>query len=402
LHHYKKSELQRTMATRPAEKPADPCFSSGPCAKRPGWSLAALENALTGRSHRSAEGKARLKEVIDRHRVLLGIPVDYRVAIVPGSDTGAIEMAMWSMLGERGVDVVAWDIFGQSWLKDITEQLKINDVRTFTASHGGIPDLLKTDSNRDVVFTWNGTTSGVCVPDGDWIKAERSGLTFCDAVSGVFTCDLPWDRLDVTTWSWQKTLGGEAAHGMLALSPRAAERLARFKPQRPLPKVFRMTLNGALNEGLFRGETLNTPSMIAVEDCIDALKWAESIGGLAGVLRRIEANYATLENWVKKTEWIEFLAAEGFRSKTSVCLKIVDSRFLSENEMTQRDFIKNMTRMLESEKAGYDIAGHALAPPGLRIWCGPTAESTNLAALLPWIEWAFETLMEKGMEPYIS
>ncbi len=385
------------MAQKPAKKPANPCFSSGPCAKRPGWNLRALENALTGRSHRSSGGISRLREVIDHHRTLLGIPQDYRIAIVPGSDTGAVEMAMWSMMGARGVDAFAWDIFGHEWVNDITGQLKIKDTRVFTAPFGELPDLSAADSDRDLVFTWNGTTSGVCVPDGDWIKSDRKGLTFCDATSGIFACDLPWDKLDVTTWSWQKSIGGEAAHGMLALSPRAIERLTSYTPERPLPRVFRMTSHGLLNEGLFCGETINTPSMLATEDCIDALKWAESIGGLEGTIERINANYAILESWVRKTGWIEFLAEdEKIRSKTSVCLKITNPWFLAKNAPERLHFVRTMARMLEQEKAGYDLASHKMAPPGLRIWCGPTIEAENISALLPWIEWAFETAMAKG------
>lgn len=385
------------MAQKPLRRPSNPCFSSGPCAKHPGWNLSALENALTGRSHRSTGGKAHLREVIDRHRALLGIPQDYRVAIVPGSDTGAMEMAMWAMLGKRGVDSLAWDVFGHMWLRDVTEQLRINDVRTFTAPFGELPDLSAIDSDRDLVFTWNGTTSGVRVPDGGWIKSDRKGLTFCDATSGVFAYDLPWDKLDVTTWSWQKTLGSEAAHGMLALSPRAVERLACYTPDWPLPRIFRMTSDGMLNEGLFCGETINTPSMLAVEDCLDALKWMESIGGLKAAIQRVGTNYAVLEDWIRDTDWIEFLVKdEKIRSKTSVCLSITDQRFLSKDDSTRQNLIRNMTVMLERERAGYDIASHKMAPPGLRVWCGTTVEAENISALLPWIEWAFEAAMAGG------
>lgn len=379
------------MFPKPVRKPDNPCFSSGPCAKHPGWSLTALENTLTGRSHRSVEGKVRLKEVIDRHRDLLGIPPDYRLAIVPGSDTGAIEMALWSMLGERGVDALAWDVFGHEWLKDITGQLRIEDVRSFTAPYGQLPDLSKTSPGRDIVFTWNGTTTGVCVPDGEWIEDSREGLTFCDATSAVFAYPLPWDKLDVTTWSWQKSIGGEAAHGMLALSPRAAKRLARYAPDRPLPRIFRMVTDGILNEGLFCGETINTPSLLAVEDCLDALKWVESIGGLKGSIKRTRDNYTILKQWVEKTPWAGFLARdESHRSMTSVCLTLIDPRLPPDKGMDRHDAVRRMTRRLEQERAAYDIASHKMAPAGLRIWCGPTIEAKDVAALLPWIEWAVE------------
>lgn len=378
------------MSEKPVKKPVNPCFSSGPCAKRPGWSLDALEGAFTGRSHRAAEGKARLKDVIDRHRALLGIPADYRVAIVPASDTGAIEMAMWSMLGERGVDVLAWEAFGEEWLNDIVKQLKIADARTFAVGYGELPDLSQTDTDRDVVFTWNGTTGGVRVPNADWIKSDRRGLTFCDATSAVFAYDLPWDKLDVTTWSWQKVLGGEAAHGMLVLSPRAVERLVTFKPDRPLPKIFRLTSGGKLIEGVFVGETINTPSMLAAEDCLDALKWVEGLGGIPALMRRVDANFSAVERWVAKTDWIDFLCDNAAaRSKTSVCLKITDPWFTALDDAGRQDFIKAMTKKIDKEGAGYDLAGHAKAPAGLRIWCGATVETQDVEALMPWLDWAF-------------
>lgn len=378
------------MTSKPSVKPANPCFSSGPCAKRPGWSLAALGHAFVGRSHRAAEGKARLKEVIDRHRALLGIPEDYRIAIVPASDTGAIEMAMWSMLGQRGVDVLAWEAFGEEWLNDVTKQLKLSDVRSFAVGYGELPDLAQVDCDRDVVFTWNGTTGGVRVPDANWIAADRKGLTFCDATSAVFAYDLPWDKLDITTWSWQKVLGGEAAHGMIVLSPRAVERLTTYKPERPLPKIFRMTSGGKLGEGLFAGETINTPSMLAVEDCIDALKWVEQIGGVPALMKRVEANYNAVANWVEKTGWAEFLCDDAAaRSKTSVCVKITDPWFMQKDDGARQDFIKAMTKKIDKEGAGYDLAGHAKAPAGLRIWCGATVEAADVEKLLPWLDWAF-------------
>lgn len=378
------------MSQKPVTKPNNPCFSSGPCAKRPGWSVEVLKNAFTGRSHRAAEGKKRLQDVVDMQRRILQIPDDYRMAIVPASDTGAVEMALWSMLGERGVDVLAWENFGEEWLKDITKQLKLADVRTFTAPYGELPDLSQVDCDRDVVFTWNGTTGGVRVPNADWIPADRKGLTFCDATSGVFAYHMDWSKLDVITWSWQKVLGGEAGHGMIVLSPRAVERLTSYKPDRPLPKIFRMTGNGKLSEGIFQGETINTPSMLAVEDARDALAWAESVGGVEGLRKRTDASYAALEDWVAKTPWIEFLPDRAdVRSKTSVCLKIVDQGFLALDDAGKQDFIKAMGKLLDKERAAYDIAGHKAAPAGLRIWCGATVEASDVAALTPWLDWAF-------------
>ncbi len=375
---------------KPQRKPNNPCFSSGPCAKRPGWSFDALKGAMLGRSHRAGPLKAQLKEVIDLHKEILGIPADYRVGIVPASDTGAFEMALWSMLGARGVDVFAWEAFSSDWLKDITGQLKISDTRTFETPYGGLPDLSQADPARDSVFVWNGTTSGVRVPDGDWISAKREGLTFCDATSAVFAYDLPWAKLDVVTWSWQKVLGGEAAHGMLVLSPRAVERLESYKPDRALPKIFRMTAKGKLNEALFEGATINTPSMLAVEDCLDALRWVKSIGGLKGTIKRTAENFAVIEKWVSKTDWIEFLAETSETvSKTSVCLKITDAWFKGLAAADQENFIKAMTKLLEKEAAGYDIAGYRDAPAGLRIWCGATVETADVEALLPWIEWSY-------------
>jgi phosphoserine aminotransferase len=375
---------------KPLVRPRIPNFASGPCAKRPGWTLAALKAALTGRSHRAKPGRAKLKEVVDRSRAVLGIPADHRVAIVPASDTGAIEMAMWSLLGARGVDVLAWESFGEGWATDISKQLKLSDVRLMRAPYGAIPDLAKVDTDRDVVFTWNGTTSGVCVPNGAWIKPDRQGLTLCDATSAAFAMELPWDKLDVVTWSWQKALGGEAAHGMLVLSPRAVARLESYTPPWPLPKIFRLTSKGKISEGIFREETINTPSMLAVEDAIDGLKWAESIGGRPALIARAKANLATIAQWVEQTGWIDFLAEDpAIRSWTSVCLKLVDDWFQRMPEEAQRAAVKRLEGLLDAEGVAYDIAGHRDAVPGLRIWCGSTVEQSDVAALLPWLDWAY-------------
>ncbi|MCF8495544.1 MAG: phosphoserine transaminase [Alphaproteobacteria bacterium] len=378
---------------KPSRKPVNPCFSSGPCAKRPGWSLEALSGAFLGRSHRASAPKARLKEVIDLHKSLLGIPADYRVGIVPASDTGAVEMALWSMLGARGVDVLAWESFSEEWLKDITNQLKLPDVRTFTAPYGGIPDLSQADPARDIVFVWNGTTSGVRVPDADWISDKREGLTICDATSAVFAYDLPWKKLDVVTWSWQKVLGGEAAHGMIALSPRAVKRLETYVPPRPLPKIFRMTSKGKISEGIFTGDTINTPSMLAVEDCVDALRWVERLGGLRATIARSAANLAAVEQWVAQSGWADFLAEKAdIRSATSVCLKVTDSWFVSQSIEKQSALINELCKLVEKDGAGYDIKSYRDAPPGLRIWCGATVEAEDIEALLPWLDWAYESV----------
>jgi len=375
---------------KPQRRPACPNFSSGPCAKRPGYSVTALQNALFGRSHRSKLGKARLKEVITRSRDLLGMPKDYRLAITPASDTGAVEMILWSLLGPRGVDALTWESFGEGWVTDIEKQLKIKDLRVFRAPYGQIPDLSKVDTDRDVVFPWNGTTSGGRIPNGDWIKADRQGLTICDATSGVFAMDLPWDKLDVVTWSWQKVLGGEAAHGMLALSPRAVERLNSYTPPWPMPKIFRLTNKGKFSEGIFAEETINTPSMLAVEDAIDSLKWAESIGGLPKLKARCESNLATIAAWVEKTPWVDFLVEDPkVRSCTSVCLKIVADGFDKLPAEQQWAAVKKIESLLDAEGVAYDIAGHRDAVPGLRIWCGATIERSDVEALLPWLDWAF-------------
>lgn len=377
---------------KPSVKPNNPKFSSGPCAKRPGWSVSGLEDAWLGRSHRAGGGKAKLKEVIDRHVTLLGIPEGYRCAIVPASDTGAVEMAMWNLLGQRGVDMLGWESFGLDWIKDVTDQLKLNDVRVFKAGYGQLPNLNDVDTDRDVVFTWNGTTSGVRVPNADWIKEDRKGLTICDATSAVFAYDLPWEKLDVVTWSWQKVLGSEAAHGMLVLSPRAAERLQNYIPDRPLPKIFRLTKGDKLIEGAFQGSTLNTPSMLATEDCLDALKWVESIGGLKATIKRSDDNFKAVADWVQKTDWIEFLAEdENTISTTSICLKITDPWFNEKSEEDRTAFVKNMVKMLEVEEAAYDIASYRAAPAGIRIWGGATVDPEDTAKLMPWLDWAYES-----------
>ncbi len=380
---------------KPSQKPKNPCFSSGPCAKRPGWSFDALKGAFLGRSHRAAQPKAQLKEVIEKHRSTLGIPADYKIGIVPASDTGAVEMVLWSMLGARGVDVFSWEAFSTDWLKDITGQLKLADVKSYEAPYGKIPDLSQAKADRDVVFVWNGTTSGVKVANADWISDSREGLTICDATSAVFAYDLPWKKLDVVTWSWQKVLGSEGAHGMLVLSPRAVERLESYKAERPLPKIFRMTKKDKdgktkLNTEIFEGSTINTPSMLAVADCLDALNWVESIGGLKATIKRSNDSFKAIEAWVAKTPWIEFLAEKPeTRSVTSVCLKISDPWFTGLSDDQQQAFIKALTKTLDSEGVGYDIAGYRDAPAGLRIWCGATVETSDVQALLPWIEYAF-------------
>ena len=376
---------------RPAQKPNRPFFSSGPCAKRPGWSAAALSGAWTGRSHRAAGGKAKLAEIIDRSRAILGIPDDYRIGIVPASDTGAVEMALWSLLGARGVDMLAWESFGKGWVTDVAKQLKLEDIRVLEADYGDLPDLTQADFARDVVFTWNGTTSGVCVPDGGWIAADRQGLTICDATSAAFAMDLPWDKLDVTTWSWQKVLGGEGAHGMLVLSPRAVERLESHTPAWPLPKIFRLTKGGKLIEGIFKGETINTPSMLCVEDAIDSLKWAESIGGLPKLIQRSKNSLAAVSSWVERTDWVEFLAKDpATRSTTSICLRITDTGVLSGDEAMGAP--KKIAALLEKEGIAFDIGGYRDAPPGLRIWGGATVEPLDIQMLMPWIEWAHEEI----------
>ena len=379
-----------TAGPLPAAKPANPCFSSGPCAKRPGWDVSALAGALVGRSHRSKPGKARLAEVIDLTREILGVPDGYRIGIVPASDTGAVEMALWSLLGPRGVDVLAWESFGAGWATDVVKQLKLDDALVFDAPYGDLPNLSDVDFERDVVFPWNGTTSGVRLPDGDWIPDDRGGLTICDATSAAFAMRLPWDKLDVVTFSWQKVLGGEGQHGILILGPRAVERLESYAPPWPLPKIFRMTKGGKLNEGIFKGETINTPSMLCVEDALDAMKWARSVGGLDGLVRRSESNLKAIAGWVARSDWAAFLAEKPReRSCTSICLKIDDPWFNGLDEQTQTAVPKAMAALLESENVAYDINGYRDAPAGLRIWGGATVETSDIEALLPWLDWAY-------------
>lgn len=374
---------------KPDTRPVNPNFSSGPCSKRPGFSLEALKDAALGRSHRAKIGKAKLKETIDKSKEILGIPDDYLVGIVPASDTGAVEMAMWSLLGERGVDMLAWESFGSGWVSDVTKQLKLDDVRTFTADYGQLPDFSQVDFDRDVVFTWNGTTSGACVPNGDWIAADRKGLTICDATSAVFAMEMDWSKLDVVTWSWQKVMGGEGAHGMLVLSPRAVARLESYTPPWPMPKIFRLTKGGKLIAGIFKGETINTPSMLAVEDALDGLNWAQSLGGLDALIKRSKGNLAALTNWVAKTDWVDFLAEnEANRSNTSVCLKVIAPWFTALSGDDQAAAAKKMVSLLDAEGVAYDIGAYRDAPAGLRIWAGATVEQSDLEALCPWLDWA--------------
>ncbi|PAX45798.1 phosphoserine transaminase [Brunnivagina elsteri] len=382
--------MPETLLNPPTVKPQVPNFSSGPCAKRPGWSVSNLSNACLGRSHRSADGKAKLVEVIELSKKILGVPANYRLGIVPASDTGAVEMAMWSLLGKLPVDILAWESFGQEWVTDVTTELKLSDVRLMKADYGSLPDLKQVDFSHDVVFLWNGTTSGVRVPNGDWIPDNREGLTICDATSAVFAMDVPWEKLDVVTYSWQKVLGGEAQHGVIVLSPRAVERLETYQPPRPLPKLFRMTSKGKLIEGIFKGDTINTPSMLCVEDALDGLKWAESIGGLAGLINRSEANLAVLAKWVEKSDWAAFLAESvETRSCTSICLKIVDAWFVGLSGEQQAECAKKLAKLLEKQKVAFDVAAYRSAPPGLRIWGGATVETADIEALLPWLDWAF-------------
>ena len=372
--------------TQPTVRPACPNFSSGPCAKRPGYDVSALDLRALGRSHRSTLGRELLERACTESARILGLPDGYRIGIVPASDTGAVEMAMWSLLGPRGVDVLAWETFGLTWVNDLVKQLKLQDLNVYQAAYGALPDLAQVDFDRDVVFTWNGTTSGVCVPDGDWIAADRAGLTICDATSAAFSMDLPWDKLDVVTFSWQKALGGEGAHGMLVLSPRAVARLESYRPPWPLPKIFRMTSSGAdgqpaLMEGIFRGDTINTPSMLCVADYLDALQWADAAGGVPGLMARSRANLKAIEDFVAAHPWIHFLAqTEATRSCTSVCLTV---------DLPDAQ-VKQMAKLLADEGVAYDIAAYKDAPAGLRIWCGATVEASDVAALMPWVKWAYE------------
>jgi phosphoserine aminotransferase len=374
----------------PGVRPAIPHFSSGPCAKRPGWSLQALTDAALARSHRAKLGKGKLKRAIDLTREILGVPADYRIGIVPASDTGAVEMALWSLLGARPVTMLAWESFGEGWVSDVQKELKLKQLTVLKAPYGELPDLAKVDWSTDVVFTWNGTTSGVRVPDGGWIAADRAGLAICDATSAAFAQRLDWPKLDVVTFSWQKVLGGEAAHGMLVLSPRAVARLESHTPAWPLPKIFRMTKGGKLNEAIFEGETINTPSMLCVEDYLDALAWAKSIGGLDALIARADANTKVIADWVRRTPWVDFLARDpATRSNTSVCLKVVDPAVTKLAADAQAGFAKSLAAMVEKEGAGYDLAHYRDAPPGLRIWCGATVEANDVEALTAWLDWAF-------------
>jgi len=374
----------------PAVRPKVPHFSSGPCAKRPGWASQNLNDALLGRSHRSKPGKAKLKRAIDLTREILQVPADYRIGIVPASDTGAIEMSLWSLLGARPITMLAWESFGEGWVSDVAKELKLKNVTTLKAGYGELPDLSKVDPGSDVVFTWNGTTSGVRVPNADWIAADRAGLTICDATSAAFAQPLDWPKLDVVTFSWQKALGGEAAHGMLILSPRAVARLESYQPPWPLPKIFRMTKGGKINEGIFVGETINTPSMLCLEDYLDALEWAKSVGGQKALQARADANTKTVADWVERTSWIDFLAADAkLRSNTSVCLKVVDPSITRLPAEAQAAFVKSIAAALDKEGVAYDIDAYRDAPPGLRIWCGSTVERTDVEALTLWLDWAY-------------
>src|SRR3954470_13990227 len=384
-----------TENSKPAVRPARPFFSSGPCAKRPGWTPEALNAALVGRSHRSKPGKAKLKDAIDRTKKILGIPADYRVGITPASDTGAVEMAMWSLLGPKPIDLFAWESFSEDWVTDAVKQLKLKDTRVLKAPYGELPDMKQYNPAHDAVFVWNGTTSGVRIANGDWIPATREGITICDATSAAFAQDLPWDKLDVVTFSWQKALGGEAAHGMLVLSPRAVARLESYTPPWPMPKIFRMTKGGKIVEGIFEGETINTPSMVAVEDYLDALGWAEKIGGLKALIGRADANTKVLADWTAKCGWAGFLAKDAaIRSNTSVCISITDPWFAGLSDDAKADAAKKIASLLDKEGVALDIAGYRAAPPGLRIWCGATVEKSDLEALTPWLDWAWSQVKQ--------
>ncbi|MDG2254707.1 MAG: phosphoserine transaminase [Opitutaceae bacterium] len=378
---------------KPTQKPNRPFFSSGPCSKRPGWSIASLENALVGRSHRAKPAKERIEEVIDRSKAILGLPETYVCGIVPASDTGAVEMALWSLLGQRGVDMLAWESFGSGWITDVQKQLKLDNVNTLTADYGKLPDLSSVNFANDVVFTWNGTTSGVKVTNGDWIPSDREGLTICDATSAAFAMDLPWDKLDVVTWSWQKVMGGEGAHGMIVLSPRAIERLESYTPSWPLPKIFRLTKGGKLIKGIFSGATINTISMLCIEDAVDGLRWAEEIGGLPALIQRSEANLKTVESWVEQSNWIDFLAEKADeRSNTSICLKIVDPWYQGLSPEDQAAKAKQLVALVAKEEVAYDFGSYRDAPSGIRLWGGATVDASDTEALLPWLDWAYQEI----------
>jgi phosphoserine aminotransferase len=386
-----KERVLMTFPSKPHGKPVRPEFSSGPCPKHPEWSIESVAaKAYLGRSHRAAAPKAQLKAAIDRTAAMLGVPADYKVGIVPASDTGAVEMAMWAMLGARPVDMLAWESFGEGWVTDVQKQLKLDDVNVLKAPYGELPDLTQVRKDADIVFTWNGTTSGARVPNADWIAADRAGITICDATSAAFAQDLDWAKLDVTTFSWQKVMGGEGAHGVIVLSPRAVERLESYNSGRPMPKIFRMTKGGALIDGIFKGETINTPSMLAVADYVDALDWADRIGGGRTLRARADANFAALQGWVDRTAWIENLVAvPEHRSNTSVCLRVTDPDIAALDDKAQAAFCKRMVTLLDAEDAAYDIGGYRDAPAGLRIWCGATVETSDIEALTPWLDWAF-------------
>ena len=378
------------MTNTPVARPVNPRFSSGPCTKRPGWTPEALKDAALGRSHRAKMGKGKLKQAIDLTREVLGVPADYRIGIVPASDTGAVEMALWSLLGQRPVDVLAWESFSQMWVTDIVKELKLKDARAMTAPFGELPDLAAVNFDHDVVFAWNGTTSGVRVPNADWIKSDRKGLTICDATSAAFAQDMDFSKLDVTTFSWQKVMGGEAAHGIIILSPRAAERLKTYEPAWPMPKIFRLAKGGKIIEGIFEGETINTPSMLCVEDYIDALTWAKSLGGAKALIARADANAKAIADWVAVTPWIGFLASKPeTRSNTGVCLKVIDPDVMGLSAEAQAEFAKGLVGFLEKEKIAFDIGAYRDAPPGLRIWCGSTVETSDVVALTHWLDYAF-------------
>lgn len=381
------------MYSKPILRPTCSSFGSGPTKKYPGWHIEHLSNALVGRSHRSIQGKERLCQIIDLTRSILGIPTDYKIAILSGSATCAVECALWSLLGERNVDVISFDVFGRLWLDDILTELKLKGTGSISADFGDLPNLKDYNSDNDLVFTWNGTTSGVCIPNGDWIPSNRRGLTICDATSAAFCVDLPWDKLDVTAYSWQKGLGGEAGHGMIILSPKAVERLESYRPDRPIPRLFRLVKDGKLIDGIFRGETINTPSLLCVEDCFQALEWAKSIGGLPALMTRCQENFTTLKSWVDQRPWIDFMAtSQAIRSMTSVCLVL--SVLKGKNEQSQRDFLQSMATLLRQQEVGFDFVNHAYSPPSLRVWCGPTIEKTDLEAFLPWLDWAYHSLHE--------
>ena len=388
-----------TIISKPTEKPTCPHFSSGPCAKRPGWSpSSALSDVLEGRSHRSKPGVAKLKEVIDRSADILDLPEGYILGIVPASDTGAMEMALWNLLGPKGVDAAGWEVFGKIWLYDATKELKIEDVRIFEPENfGELPDIDALDCDRDVVFTWNGTTAGVKMPHADWIREDREGLVICDATSAIFAMDIPLEKLDVITWSWQKVLGSEAGFGMIALSPRAQKRLTEYTPPWPMPKIFRLTKGGKIIEGIFEGKTINTPSMLAVEDCLDALRWAEDIGGLKGMVDRGQKNLQAVSDWVAKTDWVEFLVKDkDARASTSITLAVTDPWFSQKSVEDQWKIVKDVVSMLEKEDVGFDFANHRDAVPGFRIWGGATVETANIEKLLPWLDWAYQDVKSKG------